>query len=147
MILGFPWLKEHNPEIDWATKEVKMSRCPQRCLHCREEVKVERKSRAKDRARNRKCRAGGIPFTDLELEDVPEALPNFDFRASNNAHNWGPDPDPESATRSDTLEDGDRIFATALHPEPLTAANIRASQTTSQRLAQAFAANEPSRSF
>ncbi|KIJ36962.1 hypothetical protein M422DRAFT_143596, partial [Sphaerobolus stellatus SS14] len=27
MILGFTWLKEHNPEIDWQTKEVKMSCC------------------------------------------------------------------------------------------------------------------------
>ena len=147
MILGFPWLKEHNPEIDWATKEVKMSRCPQRCLHCREEVRVERKARARDRARTQKCRAGGVPITDLELEDVPESLPNFDFRATSDAHNWGPDPDPESVPGSDTIEVGDRIFATALHPEPPTAADIRASQTTSQRLAQAFAANEPSRSF
>jgi hypothetical protein len=28
MILGFTWLREHNPEIDWQTKEVRMSRCP-----------------------------------------------------------------------------------------------------------------------
>jgi predicted aspartyl protease len=28
MILGLPWLKEHNLEINWATDEVKMSRCP-----------------------------------------------------------------------------------------------------------------------
>jgi Retroviral aspartyl protease len=28
IILGLPWLKEHNPEVDWRTEEVKMSRCP-----------------------------------------------------------------------------------------------------------------------
>ena len=147
MILGFPWLKEHNPEIDWATKEVKMSQCPQRCQHCREEVKVERKDRAKNRARTQKCRAGGIPHADLELEEVPETLPNFDFRSATDAHTWGPEPDPEMTPGPDAVEDGDRIFATALHPDPPTAEDIRASQTTSQRLAQAFAANEPTRSF
>jgi hypothetical protein len=27
-ILGFTWLKEHNPKVDWQNKEVNMSRCP-----------------------------------------------------------------------------------------------------------------------
>ena len=38
MILGYTWLREHNPEIDWASKEVRMSWCPSRCLTCREEA-------------------------------------------------------------------------------------------------------------
>ena len=25
MILGYTWLREHNPEVDWIMKEVKMS--------------------------------------------------------------------------------------------------------------------------
>jgi hypothetical protein len=28
MILGYNWLCNHNPEINWQTKDVKMSRCP-----------------------------------------------------------------------------------------------------------------------
>ena len=28
MILGMPWLAAHNPEINWETGEVRMSRCP-----------------------------------------------------------------------------------------------------------------------
>ena len=28
LILGHSWLWKHNPEIDWVTREVKMSRCP-----------------------------------------------------------------------------------------------------------------------
>jgi len=28
MILGMPWLAAHNPEINWETGEVKMTRCP-----------------------------------------------------------------------------------------------------------------------
>jgi len=31
VILGMPWLVRHNPEIDWKTGEVKMTRCPEEC--------------------------------------------------------------------------------------------------------------------
>jgi len=31
VILGMPWLAHHNPEIDWRTGEVKMTRCPKEC--------------------------------------------------------------------------------------------------------------------
>ena len=31
VILGMPWLGCHNPEIDWKTREVKMTRCPEEC--------------------------------------------------------------------------------------------------------------------
>ena len=31
VILGMLWLACHNPEIDWRTREVKMTRCPEEC--------------------------------------------------------------------------------------------------------------------
>ena len=31
VILGMPWLVVHNPEINWETGEVKMTRCPPLC--------------------------------------------------------------------------------------------------------------------
>ena len=31
VILGIPWLRCYNPEIDWKTEEVKMTRCPDKC--------------------------------------------------------------------------------------------------------------------
>ena len=31
MILGYTWLKHHNPDIDWETGQVKMTRCPWTC--------------------------------------------------------------------------------------------------------------------
>ena len=31
VILGMPWLAHHNPEIDWKTEEVKMTRCLEEC--------------------------------------------------------------------------------------------------------------------
>ena len=31
VILGLTWLKQHNPDIDWNTNEIKMTRCPPQC--------------------------------------------------------------------------------------------------------------------
>ena len=53
-------------------------------------------------------------------------------------------PDPESPDKA--IKTGDRIYATMLQPLP-TIAEIRASQTMSQQLAQAFAANSAPKLF
>jgi hypothetical protein len=42
MILGFSWLREHNPEIDWQTGSVEMTRCPPKCDTCWKKVKAEK---------------------------------------------------------------------------------------------------------
>jgi len=46
IILGMPWLAEHNPETNWETGEVKMMRCPPLCggVRIKEE---ERKKKGK----------------------------------------------------------------------------------------------------
>jgi len=31
LILGYDWLKDHNPKIDWEKREVKMIHCLLRC--------------------------------------------------------------------------------------------------------------------
>ena len=31
VILGMPWLRCHNPEINWRTREINMTRCPEEC--------------------------------------------------------------------------------------------------------------------
>ena len=31
VILGYTWLKKHNPDIDWTNREVKMTCCPRSC--------------------------------------------------------------------------------------------------------------------
>jgi len=43
VILGMPWLAAHNPEINWETGEVKMTRCLPLCGG----VKVKKKERKK----------------------------------------------------------------------------------------------------
>jgi len=44
VILGMPWLQIHNPEINWETGEVKMTRCPPLC---RRNMKLEERQKVK----------------------------------------------------------------------------------------------------
>jgi hypothetical protein len=49
MILGFTWLKKHNPEINFWTRSVKMSRClPRCCVACQTERRDEQKAEKED---------------------------------------------------------------------------------------------------
>ena len=65
LILGYTWLAEHNPKIDWQTRKVKMSRCPTKCQTCQKEETAECRERtAKARADAeciRKIRMGPFP--------------------------------------------------------------------------------------
>src|SRR3981189_2819281 len=69
MILGFTWLREHNPEIDWQTKEARMSRCPPQCSTCRAEAKVKRQAERAATAQIHACRAGSFPVLIEEIID------------------------------------------------------------------------------
>src|ERR1700675_1501303 len=40
VILGYTWLQKHNPEVNWQTGAVKMSRCPTGCSTCHTEGKT-----------------------------------------------------------------------------------------------------------
>ena len=72
IILGLPWLREHNPEIDWQTEEVKMSHCPARCTTCRNDGRKEKKEKEAESRRIRRCRTGPMPHPNVTIEDVPE---------------------------------------------------------------------------
>jgi transposase InsO family protein len=115
LILGHSWLQKHNPEIDWASGEVKMSRCSARCCSgCRDEIRGERKVQRVEARRIASCSAGNLPDLIRDDEDDEDE-----------------DDDPE-------LEEGDRVFATGLRQPP---EQIRATSTISQRLAEAFKRN------
>jgi transposase InsO family protein len=117
MLLGLPWLREHNPEVDWRTGEVKMTRCLHgRCTQCREDQRTRRReTKAYIRALT-KSREGPLPACSDEEEDDAECPPITGFMSA-----------------ASEEEDG-RIWATVIHPEPQT---IAAVATTSQRLAEA----------
>jgi hypothetical protein len=74
MILGFTWLHEHNPEINWQTKEVCMSRCPACHDTCRLDTKHERKEQHAATAQIHACRSGGFPVLIEEVEDEDDCI-------------------------------------------------------------------------
>jgi len=82
VILGMPWLAYHNLEIDWRTKEVKMTRCLEECgKKCRpmqgklgwekqkeEEAKKEAGKRREEKEKKRKQKKGKM----VEVKKVAE---------------------------------------------------------------------------
>ncbi|KIN98762.1 hypothetical protein M404DRAFT_31083 [Pisolithus tinctorius Marx 270] len=42
LILGYTWLRKHNPEVCWETKQVKLSRCPRECHDLAPKTRAER---------------------------------------------------------------------------------------------------------
>ncbi|KAG5721540.1 hypothetical protein E4T56_gene13047 [Termitomyces sp. T112] len=119
----FTWLYKHNPEIDW-TKACK-----------------------KQRAKVHECATIppplAFPYREALYEDVwcvgcesPEE--------EKGGGEWTHTPDAKSP--DENIEVGDRIYATTLCLPPAVA-EILASQTTSQRLAEAFAANSQPKPF
>ena len=152
MILGYTWLREHNPEINWESKEVSMSRCPSRCATCREEAKVERIAARATATQIRACRSGGFPvlIEEIDDEDAPrhEGV-NEPERGVPDSHDGLPefregyyDADDDDVE----IEDSDRIFVANIHPDS-PPQSIRAMQTVSQRLAEAFTKNSDTKSF
>jgi hypothetical protein len=89
IIMGHSWLQKHNPDIDWVTGDVKMSCCSgRRCSGCRDEIREERRTRKIEARRLSTCSEGDLPALIPDDEDNDEV-------------------DSE-------IEDGDRIFVTAL---------------------------------
>ena len=82
VILGMPWLERHNPEIDWKTGEVKMTRCPEECgrqwrpvqgksgweKQKEEEAKEEAERKREEKEKKKKQRKGGA----VEVRKVAE---------------------------------------------------------------------------
>ena len=52
VILGYMWLKKHNPDIDWTNREVKMTHCPCSCFLLQENPFFFRYSKRKKSSRH-----------------------------------------------------------------------------------------------
>ena len=114
MILGYTWLLEHNPEVAWITKEVKMSRCPGQCSTCQTEIKQEHHQCQIEARHLRSCRAGSMPTVEEVFEDLPEFIPNVEEDEDKDS-GQGPE---VSAHNPDELEEGDRVFMTTIRDPP-----------------------------
>jgi len=122
-ILGMTWLKKHNPEIDFTTSLVKLTRCsPRCCTSCRDEAREERRaSKAQARVINACC-TGPLPTFVKDTDDED---------------NDGQVPELEGFVEYE-YEEGDRIWATSIPPAPKY---VRATASVSQQLAEAFQKN------
>jgi hypothetical protein len=134
IILRLNWLRKHNPEVNWQTNKVKMSRCPNHCHTCQNETNAERKTAFKEAECICTCCAGSMPSTDVDMEDIPDLAPDSDDDEDND----------EPYVGEDVLEDGDRIFVATI---PCEAEFIQATSNVSQRLAEAFHKNLQPKSF
>jgi hypothetical protein len=62
LILGYHWLRNHNLEINWQTKDVKMSHCPVQYSTCRVEDKREAKIQKSMTSQINACWSGAFPM-------------------------------------------------------------------------------------
>jgi len=113
LILGYDWLKDHNPKIDWEKGEVKMTRYPLRCEGRRALRKEQTRQKRMELRALRSCRDGPAPLLQEESESEEEP--------------------PQMHHPSWEL--GDRLFLTCLLPEP-DQVELRAMATMSQCLAE-----------
>jgi hypothetical protein len=139
MILSFTWLCKHTPEIDWQTKEVRMSRCLPQCSTCRAEAKVKHQAERVATAQIHACRTGSFPVLIEEIVDEDDH-PSMGLG----------EPDGGVADFDDgfdeEIKDSDRIFVAHIHGEDAEHF-IRAASTVLQRLAEAFTKNSKATSF
>jgi len=113
MILGYTWLKDHNPEVNWQTGEVQMNRCPPWCEGCRV-IRKEQASRKRVETKALNvCWSRPLPehAEDLEEDETPIWTGEIEY------------------------EQGDQLFMTRILLEP-TVEDLRAASTTSQKLAE-----------
>jgi len=113
LILGYDWLKDHNPKIDWEKGEVEMTRCPLWCEGGRTLRKEQTRQKRIELRALRSCCDGPTPLLQEESESEEES--------------------PQ--THHPSWELGDRLFLTHLLPEP-DQVDLRAMATTSQRLVE-----------
>ena len=96
MILRFTWLDKHNPEIDFRTRSVKMTRClPHCCIGCQADRKAEQNAKREDTEWINACRTGPFPAFIEDTDEEDEAKPTSRMNRSKKATESGqPDSSP-----------------------------------------------------
>ena len=113
MILGYTWLKDHNPEVNWQTGEVQMNQCPSRCEKCYV-IRKEQASRRKTKARAINICRSRPPLEYVEDSEEDETS------------HWTCEVD---------YKQGDRLFVTRLLPESAVV-DLHTTSTISQKLVE-----------
>jgi hypothetical protein len=146
LILGYNWLQNHNPEINWQTKDVKMSRYPLQCSTCRVEDKHDAKIWKSMTSQINACQSGAFPtMAEEDKDESPHVnMDETDEEAQDTSLAF--DNNLDSEVDDFTIEEDDRIFMAMVHPvDPHHF--VRASSMVSGRLAEAFAKNSKLKGF
>jgi hypothetical protein len=116
LILGYNWLQNHNLEINWQTKDVKMSHCPLQCSTCRVEDKCNVKMQKLTTSQINVCRSGAFPMIAEEDEDESPHV-NVD-ESDEEAQDicLAFDNDLDSEVHNFTIEEDDHVFMAMGHP-------------------------------
>jgi hypothetical protein len=146
LILGYNWLRNHNPEINWQTKDVRMSCCPLQCSTCRVDDRHEGKIRKSTTSQINACRSGAFPTMVEEDEDESPHVNTDETDEEAQDTCLAFDDDLDSEVDDFTIEEDDRIFMAMVHPvDPHHF--VRASSTVSGCLAEVFAENSKLKGF
>ena len=110
VILGYTWLREHNPEINWQTQEIKLSRCPNRCRECHREVREEKTPKINHLHAFRRMLSSPVQTLPVSAgEDIAGAGDSSEAFSAEDEFSEG----EEDYTGPDALEEGDRLLATS----------------------------------
>jgi hypothetical protein len=146
LILGYNWLRNHNPEINWQTKDIKMSRCPVQCSTCRVEEKRDAKMWKSTTSQINACQSGAFPTMVEEDEDESPHVNADETDEEAQDTCLALDNNLDSEVDDVTIEEGDHVLMTIVHPvDPQHF--VHASSMVSGRLAEAFANNSQLKDF
>jgi hypothetical protein len=148
MILGYNWLHNHNPEINWQTKDVKMSCCPTQCSTCHVETKCEAIAHKVTISQINTYRARAFPFMIEELDDQDEAthVNANEIEEEVQGECTGFDNDLEFDADHIKIEEDDRVFMAMVYlvdPQHF----VHASSMVSRCLAEASTKNSMPKGF
>jgi hypothetical protein len=109
LILGYNWLQNHNPEINWQTKDVKMSCFPLQYSTCRVEDKCDATIRKSMTSQINACWSGAFPMMAEEDKDESPYV-NTD-ETEEEAQDTSP-----AFDNNFTIEEDDCVFMAMMHP-------------------------------
>src|ERR1700723_2396547 len=97
LIIGYTWLRKHNPEVNWQTGEMHMTRCPRECNVFARQLKKEKKvKREKKSSRKYSVSVEEVPDEDMPNGDSPITIEEDDrrdlFRFIRGGQSWDPNP-------------------------------------------------------
>jgi hypothetical protein len=146
LILRYNWLQNHNLEINWHTKDVKISCCPLQCSTCRVEDKHDAKMWKSTTSQINACQSGVFPkMTEEDKDESPHVnMEETDEEVQDLCLAF--DDDLDSEVNDFTIEEDNHIFRTMVHlvnPHHF----VHASSTASGCLVEAFAKNSKLKDF